>query len=119
MRRRGQPVFRKRLLEAYKGRCAVTGCSLEAVLEAAHLFPYRGPKTNYPGNGLLLRTDLHTLFDLKLIAVDVATMSLLVSASLGGTCYEEYGGRPINIPDDPRRRPNREALEQHRTESGL
>ena len=119
VRRRGQPAFRQGLLAAYKGRCAITGCCLEPVLDAAHIFPYRGPETNQLCNGLLLRTDLHTLFDLKLIAIDVATMSLLVSRSLAGTCYEEYGGKPINLPDDPRVGPSRNALEQHRTESGL
>ena len=119
VRRRGQPTFRRRLLAAYKGRCAVSGCCFEPVLDAAHIVPYNGKATNHPGNGLLLRTDLHTLFDLKLVAIDIETMSLLVSPSLAGTCYEEYGGRPINIPDDPRRRPSRMALSRHRKESGL
>lgn len=119
VRRRGQPAFRQHLLVAYDGRCAITGCGLEPVLDAAHIIPYRGQDTNHLGNGLLLRTDLHTLFDLKLIAIDVATMSLLVSPSLAGTCYEEYRGRPIKVPDDPPSRPSREALEQHRKESRL
>jgi hypothetical protein len=42
VRRRGQSRFRDRLLAAYHGRCAVTGCEVEAVLEAAHIIPYRG-----------------------------------------------------------------------------
>jgi hypothetical protein len=119
VRRRGQPAFRQHLLAAYKSQCAITGCAAEAVLEAAHIVPYRGPETNHVGNGLLLRTDLHTLFDLKLVAVNVATMTLLVSPSLEGTCYEEYRGRPIRVPDDPKSWPSRAALEQHQRESGL
>lgn len=119
VRRRGQPAFRKQLLKAYHGRCAITGCDVEAVLDAAHIIPYKGPKTNHPGNGLLLRTDLHTLFDLKLIAVDTASMVLLVSSSLGGTCYDGYRGRAISLPDDLGSQPNREALDQHRTQSSL
>jgi hypothetical protein len=59
------------------------------------------------------------LFDLNLVAIDVATMSLLVSPSLAGTCYEEYRGRPIKLPDDHHNRPRPEALQQHRRESGL
>ena len=117
--RMGQPAFRQRLLLAYNGRCAITGCGLEHVLDAAHITPYKGPETNHPANGLLLRTDLHTLFDLKLVAIDVTTMTVLVSPSLGGTCYEEYRGRPIEVPADPSSRPSREALEQHRHESGF
>jgi hypothetical protein len=119
VRRRGQPVFRQNLLAAYKCRCAITGCSLEPVLEAAHIIPYRGPETNHTGNGLLLRTDLHTLFDLKLVAIDVTTMNLLISPLLAGTSYEEYCGRRITVPDDPHNRPSLESLEQHRKESGL
>jgi hypothetical protein len=52
--RRGQPAFRAALLEAYQGRCAVTGCDAAAALEAAHLRPYRGPDSNSVTNGLLL-----------------------------------------------------------------
>jgi hypothetical protein len=119
VRRRGQPAFRQNLLAAYNSRCAVTGCDVEAVLEAAHIVPYMGPETNHPGNGLLLRTDLHTLFDLMLIAVDAPTMSLLVSPMLANTCYEEYRGRPIRVPDDRESQPSQQALEHHRLESGL
>lgn len=119
VRRRGRPAFRQQLLAAYRVRCAFSGYDVEAVLEAAHISPYMGPETNHPTNGMLLRADLHTLFDLKLIAIDVATMSLLIAPMLAGTCYEELRGRPIIIPEDPHSRPSREALEQHRTESGL
>jgi HNH endonuclease len=119
VRRRGQPTFRKNLLAAYNGRCAMTECDVEAVLDAAHIIPYRGEETNHPGNGLLLRTDIHTLFDLKLIAIDATSMCLLVSSSLDGTCYEELRGKAIKIPDGVPNRPSREALEEHRRESGL
>ncbi len=119
VRRRGQPAFRKRLLAAYRGRCAISGCDVEAVLDAAHILPYRGPNTNHPTNGFLLRTDLHTLFDLKLLAVDVDTMSLLISTKLSGTCYEEFRGRNIRIPNTRESRPSRAALRKHRQESGL
>ena len=54
-RRQGQPEFRKQLLALYGGRCAVTGSRVEAVLEAAHIIGYKGPETNRPQNGLLLR----------------------------------------------------------------
>jgi HNH endonuclease len=119
VRRRGQPSFRQHLLAAYHGQCAISVCDVEPVLEAAHIVPYLGPETNDLGNGLLLRADLHTLFDLKLIAIDIATMSLLVSPSLVGTCYEELRGRSIKVPEDPHSRPSRKALEQHRKESSL
>jgi hypothetical protein len=67
--RRGQKAFRDNLIAIYDGKCAVTGCSIRDVLEAAHIHPYRGPDTNHPANGLLLRSDLHTLFDCGLVVV--------------------------------------------------
>jgi len=119
VRRRGQPAFRRRLLATYNGRCAISWCDVDAVLDAAHIVPYRGPETNHPANGLLLRTDIHTLFDLKLVSIDAATMTVLVSPELAGTCYDEYRGRPISVPDDRESQPSREALKQHRHESDL
>lgn len=119
VRRQGQPAFRRHLLLVYKGQCAITGCNVEAVLDAAHIVPYNGPETNHPGNGLLLRTDLHTLFDLGLVAIDTESMTVLVSPVLAGTCYEDYRERRIRIPEDGASCPSREALDQHREASGL
>jgi hypothetical protein len=51
VRRRGQPAFRRQLLRAYKCKCAISGCGVEATLDAAHIVPYKGPETNYPANG--------------------------------------------------------------------
>jgi predicted restriction endonuclease len=118
-RRQGQPAFRRHLLVAYHGRCAFTGCNVEEVLDAAHIVPYRGPDTNHPTNGLLLRTDIHTLFDLNLVSVDVATMTILVSPKLAGTNYDQYRRRQISLPDCRESWPSREALDQHRRNSGL
>lgn len=69
LERRGQEGFRRRLIERYGARCAVSGCELLAVLEAAHIDPYRNASHNHPENGILLRADLHTLFDLGLLAI--------------------------------------------------
>jgi hypothetical protein len=51
VRRRGQQEFRERLLAAYDGRCAITGCDAVEALEAAHIVPYRGVDTNSVQNG--------------------------------------------------------------------
>ena len=63
--RRGQRVFREKLRARYGDRCAVCGCNVLDVLEAAHIRPYRGDLDNHVENGLLLR---HTQFDLDLIS---------------------------------------------------
>jgi hypothetical protein len=59
------------------------------------------------------------LFDLRLVAIDEITMRLLVSPKLNGTGYESYRGKKIRIPKEPSSQPSREAIEQHRSESGL
>jgi putative restriction endonuclease len=109
--RRGQAAFRAALLEAYSGRCAVTGCDAAPALEGAHLRPYRGPESNVVTNGLLLRTDIHTLFDLDLLAPDPVTRAIVVSKLLAGTQYEALSTSRLADPAEARQRPNREALE--------
>lgn len=50
----GQPKFRAELLAAHRGRCAITGCDVEGVLEAAHIHPYRWDLSYEVTNGILL-----------------------------------------------------------------
>jgi putative restriction endonuclease len=114
VRRQGQGRFRAGLLAAYGGRCAITAFDVAEVLEAVHIVPYKGEATNTSENGLLLRADLHTLFDLGLIAVDPAGMTVLVSSSLAGSSYGDLAGRLLAVPKDPSHRPSCAALAEHR-----
>ena len=119
VRRRGQPKFRRTLLEAYEGRCAFSDCDAVTALEAAHIVPYQGDATDHVGNGLLLRADLHTLFDLGLLAVDTATMTVLISSELASTAYAELAGRAVRWPIEAAFRPSIDALDYHRAWAGL
>jgi predicted restriction endonuclease len=100
------------LISAYGGRCAVTGCDAEAALEAAHIMPYLGPKTNHVSNGLLLRADVHTLFDLDLIGIDPESLTIALSESLRGTYYDDFQGRSLTLPKSKKSHPSQDALEQ-------
>ncbi|SAK74994.1 hypothetical protein AWB76_04839 [Caballeronia temeraria] len=111
--RRGQAEFRRRLLRTY-GCCAMSGCTVPEALEAAHIVPYQGPGTNHVANGLLLRADLHTLFDLGLLAVDHVTLTILVSTQLNGTEYADLRGRSIHTGRGCAS-PSPEALAVHRS----
>lgn len=111
--RQGQSRFRRELLRAYGGCCAVTGCNVEAVLEAAHIHPYRGEETNRTDNGLLLRGDLHTLFDLGLIAVG-ADLRLRVGRRLVSSPYAGLDGTQLSLPCEVGDQPSAEALAWHR-----
>ena len=67
-RRPNQRRFRRVLLEAYGGHCALTGCDVDEALEAAHVAPWRSE--NDIGAGILLRADLHRLFERGLLVID-------------------------------------------------
>jgi len=118
-RRQGQRAFRDVLLQAYGSACAFSGCGVEQVLDAAHIIPYRGSQTNHVQNGLLLRTDLHTLFDLGLITIDSATMTILVSNTIAEATYLKLGGESVRVPRDPKQCPSTDALNDHRERSNL
>jgi hypothetical protein len=109
VRRRGQPKFRKDLIRAYGGKCAVTGCDIEAVLEAAHIISYMDGNTNHVVNGLLLRTDIHTLFDLGLLKID-AVGRIHIADTLFGSVYEKYGSKKIRFPAQKNDHPDPGAL---------
>ncbi len=111
--RKGQQDFRKKLLKAYDGTCAVSGTSVERTLDAAHISDYKGLQTQLVPNGLLLRTDLHRLFDDKQITVAADDYRLRVHPGLLDTPYGEFEGQPINLPSAPGDRPNRDLLAAH------
>lgn len=117
--RRGQLAFRKKLLEAYGSRCAVTGCDCSDTLEAAHIVPYCGEDTNHIQNGLLLRSDIHTLFDMGKIGIDPLSHNVIVSKSLSGTVYQNLNGKKSVEPSDARNRASADALQRHLDEWGL
>lgn len=119
VRRRGQSEFRQKLLKIYGGKCAITRENAEQALEASHIIPYKGDKTNHPSNGLLLRADLHTLFDLRLLGVDTTNMTVILAPELMTTSYRRYAGKPLNLPSNLNERPSVEALDIHRRECGI
>jgi putative restriction endonuclease len=96
--RRGQSAFRNELINRYGGRCVLSGCNVLGVLEAAHIRPYRGPRDNDPRNGLLLRSDLHTLFDLNRIGVEPHHLTAMAHTSLRQSEYQVIHGKPLLIP---------------------
>jgi len=108
--RRGQPAFRNKLIVAYCGRCTVTGCDSVAALEAAHIVPYTGPQSNHVTNGLLLRADIHTLFDLDLIGIHPKTRTVALSPAIKATVYAELQGRKLGLPANAANVPNHDAL---------
>ncbi len=119
VQRRGQTKFRQDLLYAYGSKCAISNCNVPEALEASHIIPYLGQKTNKIPNGILLRADIHTLFDLRLITIDEEKFSIIISPKLKNSYYSQYEGKVINLPNKLDMYPSKEALKKHRNESNL
>lgn len=117
--RRGQQDFRQKLLDAYQRKCAITESTIESLLEAAHIHPYCDGGPFDEPNGLLLRADIHTLFDLGLIAIDTNKMTVVIHPSLDDTEYGRYANQLITLPSDPKHHPNKAAIDQHRREADI
>ena len=104
--------------DAYERRCAVTGEKTLPVLEAAHIKPYSESGPHMVRNGILLRSDLHKLFDLGYVTV-TPDFRLEVSTRLradwhNGREYYAHHGQPLRYhPVDEANRPSREFLEWH------
>lgn len=110
--RRGQGDFRQRLLSAYGSTCVISGCDAVAVLEAAHITPYATEHDYSLSNGLLLRADLHTLFDLHLLSIDPDTGSVCMAPSTGAS-YACFNGARLRTPQIPSASPDSERLRLH------
>jgi hypothetical protein len=116
--RSGQMEFRRELLKAYNGACCISGCAVPQVLHGAHIRPYLGVATNHVTNGLLLRADLHLLFDANLIAVSDDYI-LLFSDVVDDTDYVKYRGVKINLPLSQDKMPSICALRWHASQLKL
>jgi HNH endonuclease len=94
--RRGQRQFREHLLDSQGESCALTGRAPARVLEAGHLYSYAELGVHHAHGGLLLRRDIHRLFDDGLLAVDPERLKIDVSDTL--QAYPQYArldGQPV------------------------
>jgi putative restriction endonuclease len=115
--RLGQGAFRVAVLDAYGRACAVTTEHSLPVLQAAHIQPYSQGGPHDPANGLLLRSDVHSLFDHGYLTV-TDDHRLELSPRLrgdwgNGKAYEAFHGQRIHLPDTPGERPAAEFLRWH------
>jgi putative restriction endonuclease len=119
--RLGQGAFRVLVIDAYQRRCAVTGEKTLPVLEAAHIRPYANQGPHQVSNGILLRSDLHKLFDVGYVTV-TPELTLEVSPRLreewhNGREYYAHHGQPLSfMPTEASNRPRAEYLRWHNEE---
>jgi putative restriction endonuclease len=117
--RLGQGGFRLKITSLY-GKCAVSGEHSTPVLEAAHIRPYSQQGSHSVSNGILLRSDIHKLYDRGYVTVD-PDYTFRVSSRLkddfkNGKTYYELENRKIWLPGDPVNWPSRENLDYHNSQ---
>ncbi|MBC5806031.1 MAG: restriction endonuclease [Candidatus Eremiobacter antarcticus] len=115
-----QGAFRLMVTDAYHRSCAVSREKALPALEAAHILPFSEAPTHEVRNGLLLRADIHRLFDLGYVTV-TPDYRFLVSKTIhddfaNGREYYALHGNSIALPDRLASYPDPTLLEQHVSE---
>jgi putative restriction endonuclease len=117
--RLGQGAFRIIVTDSYNRRCAITGEKTLPALDAAHIRPYSEGGEHSATNGLLLRRDIHSLFDAGYVTV-TKDYRFEVSGRIrqefeNGKHYYQLHGSLISLPKQRDRQPNAAALDWHNT----
>lgn len=101
--RRGQAKLKQKLLEVYDASCCITECDTLEVLEAAHILSHADSGFNNSENALLLRADVHILFDRNLLKISPKTLKISLDKSLKDTEYWNLNGKPLKKRNDGRK----------------
>ncbi|MGM0501446.1 MAG: HNH endonuclease [Bacillota bacterium] len=109
---KGQSKFRQNLFKYYKGKGVITKENCAAILDAVHIHPYLKKNKDHLKNGLLLRSDLHQLFDDGLITI-TPDYKVLVSKKLDSNHYHKYQNQDIYLPQDNKFYPEQQVLKFH------
>ena len=117
--RLGQGTFRIVVTDAYERRCAVTNERTLPALDAAHIKPYSENGPHDVNNGILMRRDLHALFDKGYITI-TSSMNVEVSRRIkeefeNGRDYYRYHGSKIHLPVKSTYQPSSQYIEWHNT----
>ncbi len=117
LQRLGQGAFRILVTDLYERRCAITREKALPVLQAAHIQPVASGGSHRLSNGLLLRSDVHTLFDRGYLTVTperrVRVSRRLKADFDNGEHYYQLEGNTLWVPQSPEAQPRRDLLEWH------
>ena len=121
--RLGQGGFRAATLQAYGFRCALTGETALPALEAAHIMDHAKGGPHHSDNALLLRSDIHKLFDAGYLGLD-SDWRIIVSPLLElnfpeGSAYREFEGKQLRLPKNPSEHPHPYFADWHREQQFL
>jgi putative restriction endonuclease len=118
--RLGQGAFRILVTDSYHRKCAISGERTLPALDAAHIRPFADGGTHEASNGVLMRRDIHSLFDAGYVTI-TPELRFEVSPRIreefsNGRHYYALHGQTITVPDNPRLQPDRLVLRWHNDE---
>jgi putative restriction endonuclease len=113
----GQGAFRLMVMDAYERRCAITSDRTLPALDAAHIRPFHELQSHSVQNGILMRSDIHRLYDQGYVTV-TPDLRFRVSPQIrdqfhNGMIYYDLHDRPVTVPGAVEQRPDHTALEWH------
>lgn len=116
----GQGAFRVLITDAYSRKCSITGERTLPVLEAAHIKPYSEAGPNFISNGILLRSDMHTLFDSGYLTItndfNIEISSRIREEFQNGKEYYQYHGKSLLfLPKNNIDWPDKKFIDWHNT----
>lgn len=113
----GQQRFRDAMFERFGTTCAITGAQPREVLDAAHLYSYANQGEHHLDGGLLLRADVHRLFDRLLVTIDPHTWRSAVAPPLLARypALDRLDSAPLQVPAELR--PSADLLAEHHQSS--
>lgn len=113
VRREKQDSFSEAVRSAYNNSCAISGVKLRNVLQAAHIDDYRGRRSQIVQNGILLRTDLHQLYDANLLGISPNGYKIELSEEARLSAYGTLEGQEITLPAKKAFWPDKDLLDCH------
>lgn len=111
--RRVNYSLQRKLLDIYRNQCAITGCDIQPLLETVFVTSHDRERADHPSQCLVLRSDLRTLYELKLLAIHPTTLKVLLAPQLIASDYGPLQGRRITLPDQKIYQPNPGGLAQN------
>jgi uncharacterized protein YjbI with pentapeptide repeats len=113
LHRRIQYSLQRKLLEVYGKRCAITGCNIVPLLETVLINSEEHTAADHPSNGLVLRSDIKTLYELHLIAIHPVQFTVMLAPSLKNSEYGNLLGQKVYLPQHEVYYPNQADLQAH------
>lgn len=98
--RKNQSKFKLNLLKKYNSQCLISKIKIPELIEAAHIYPHSKSGQNNVANGILLRSDLHILFDYGLLSINPENFNVIIDKFLEKTEYQKFHDLKVDLPEE-------------------